>query len=145
MCRYQGKARDSVTAQERMFRLAERDFSLSLAVIHAETKIPLNTLRGWKGGTTMPAWALGALAEAGIPEYLLSLVLTPYQRNVGKNAVDEGGTFHRAASEAQGFTSEYLEATSPDSDGGSELTHREKAKLAECAARASGMLRAVAA
>jgi hypothetical protein len=75
MCSPTGLARNSIEAQERMFRLAERDFGLSIRTLHLETRIPVNTLQGWRNGTTMPAWALGALGKAGIPDYLLSLVL----------------------------------------------------------------------
>lgn len=69
-----------------MFRLAERDFGLSLPILSAESGIPLRTLQSWKAGTTMPAWAMGALGEAGIPDYLLSLILHPFRRVTGNEA-----------------------------------------------------------
>lgn len=144
MCNRTAKARNSVSAQERMFRLAERDYDLSLPILSADSGIPLNTLRGWKGGATMPAWALGALKEAGVPEYLLSLVLRPYDLVVSHEQPGDGA-LHEAATEAAGFGHEYLSATSPGSEGGSKITPREAAKLGERAARAAHKLRAVAA
>lgn len=144
MCNRNGKARLSVEAQERMFRLAERDFSLSLPILSADTGIPLNTLRGWKNGATMPAWAVGALAEAGVPDYLLSLVLHPFHRIVTTEKPGDGA-FHEAASEAVSFGAEFLSATSPDSEAGPDLSPRERARLAERALRAGAKMRAVAA
>lgn len=142
MCNKTRKAQNSVTAQERMFRLAERDHDLSLPILAAESGIPLNTLRGWKSGATMPAWALGALAEAGIPDYLLSLVLRPFNRVVDQEQAGEGA-LHDAATEAIGFGHEFLEATSPTSEAGPHLSPREQARLAERALRAGHKLRAV--
>lgn len=144
MCNQQAKARNSVELQERLFRLAERDRGLTLAILSDDTRIPLATLRGWKNGTTMPAWAIGALGEAGVPDYLLSLVLNPFKRHVGTDQ-DGDGTLHEAAFEANGFSQEYLSATSPDSEGGAAITPREAAKLGERAMRAGSKLRAVAA
>lgn len=144
MCNRTLQARLSVEAQERMFRLAERDFGLSVSILAAESGIPINTLRGWKDGATMPAWALGALAQAGVPDYLLSLPLRPFERALAKETLEDG-TYHKAAVEASAYSQEYLSATSPDSEAGPDLSPREKAKLAETAARAGGTLRAVAA
>lgn len=144
MCNKTDKARLSVSAQERMFRLAERDFGLSLPILSADTAIPLTTLRGWKGGATMPAWAIGALGEAGVPDYLLSLVLRPFDRVVDHERPGDGA-LHEAATEAIGFGHEFLEATSPNSDGGQAVTPREAARLSERALRTSAKLRAVAA
>ncbi len=144
MCKYQPAARNAVTAQERLFRLAERDHGLSLAVLNLETGIPKQTLRDWKAGTTMPAWALFALGAGGVPDYLLSLVANPFGKFVGSDQNGDGA-FHEAATEASGFSQEYLTATAPESEGGTAITPREAAKLSERAARAGGKLRAVAA
>jgi hypothetical protein len=143
MCNKNQQARLSVEAQERMFRLAERDHGLSLPILKAESKIPLSTLQGWKNGATMPFWAAGALAEAGVPDYLLSLCLKPFHRYLGTDSAEEG-TYHEAALETSGYSAKYLECTSPDSEAGPALSPREKAWLSECAAKAGGKLRAVA-
>lgn len=144
MCNFPNLARNSVSAQERMFRLAKRDHGLSIQAIHLETGIPKRTLEGWASGTTMPAWALGALGKAGVPDYLLSLILDPFQRFVGKNETGDG-IYHEAAAGATEFAQEYLSATSPNGDGGAAITPREAARLGEVALRAGAKLRAVAA
>lgn len=143
MCNLNALARNSVTAQERMFRLAERDHGLSIAALSLETGIPRNTLAGWKNGATMPAWALGALGRAGVPNHLLSLTLHPFHRHIGTDGSEEGA-FHDAAMGAGEYNQEFLSATAPDSEMGPDLSPREKARLGEVAMRAGGRLRAVA-
>jgi len=125
-----------------MFRLAERDHGLSIRALHLETRIPKTTLQGWKDGTTMPAWALGALGRAGVPDHLLSLVLHPFARHIGTD--DSGdGALDELVRETAGFTSDYLEATAPDSPGGTNVIPMEHAKLAERALRIESKARAV--
>lgn len=142
MCNLSGLARNSVDAQERLFRLAERDLGLSVRALHLETKIPASTIQGWKNGATMPAWALGALGKAGVPDYLLSLVLNPFQRHIGTD--DNGdGALDELVRETAGFTNDYLEATAPGSPGGPVVVPIEKAKLAERALRIEAKARAV--
>lgn len=142
MCNLLGLARNSVQAQERMFRLAERDHGLSIKALVLETRIPKNTLLGWKGGTTMPAWALGALGRAGVPDHLLSLVLHPYSRHIGTDDAGDGA-LDELVRETAGFTSDYLEATAPDSPGGPKVIPIEQARLTERALRIEHKARAV--
>ena len=143
MCFDSRDAQHSVQAQERMFRLAERDHDLSLRTLAAESGIPLRTLQNWKAGAVMPAWALFALGRAGVPDYLASLIASPFSKVVGTDLIEEG-SYHEAAKESQAFGSEYLECTAPESEMGPELSPREKARLGETASRAGGKLRAVA-
>lgn len=142
MCNFAALARNSVEAQERMFRLAERDFGLSVKALVLETGIPKNTLQGWKNGTTMPAWALGALGKAGVPDHLLSLTLHPFSRHVGTDTNGDGA-LDELVRETAGFTSEYLDVTAPDSPGGANIIPMERAKLAERALRVEAKARAV--
>lgn len=44
----------------------------------------MSTLKGWREGAAMPAWALG---ELRLPDDLTSLVLSPFAKHVG---TDEG-------------------------------------------------------
>ena len=125
-----------------MFRLAERDCGLSIKVLVLETGIPKTTLEGWKSGTTMPAWALGALGKAGVPDHLLSLCLAPFAKHVGTDTNGDGA-LDELVRETAGFTSDYLEATAPDSPGGSNVVPMEAAKLAERALRLESKARAV--
>jgi hypothetical protein len=144
MCFNSKSAQLSVLAQERMFRLAERDHDLSLRTLALESGIPLRTLQNWKAGAVMPAWALFALGKAGVPDHLTSLVGNAFGKHVGTDHIEDGG-LHEAATEAIGFGHEYLNAASADSEGGPIITPRERAKLGERAMRAAGKLRAVAA
>ena len=142
MCNHVGLARDSVTAQERMFRLAKRDYGLSVRALHLETRIPTTTLEGWRSGVTMPAWAIGALGKAGVPDHLLSLLLHPFERHVGTDETGEGA-LDDLVREAAGFTCDYLEATDPKGPGGPNVVPMERAKLTERALRIESCARAV--
>jgi hypothetical protein len=142
MCNNAGLARNSVEAQERLFRLAERDYGLSIKALHLETRIPRTTLEGWKKGATMPAWALGALGKAGVPDYLLSLVLHPFRRHVGTDTNGDGA-LDELVRETAGFTNDYLQATDPKSPGGRNVIPMEHAKLAERALVIEAKARAV--
>lgn len=142
MCNMNARARDSVQAQERLFRLAKRDHNLPISTLHLETKIPKSTLEGWRDGATMPAWAVGALGAAGVPDYLLSLVLHPFSRHVGTDT-DGDGALDELVRETAGFTNDYLQATDPKSPGGRNVIPMEKAKLAERALRVESVARAV--
>ena len=144
MCNRSDQAQHSVTAQERMFRLAERDFGLSLPILSAESGIPLRTLQNWKAGAVMPAWALFALGQAGVPDYLTSLLGNPFKKHVGTNGAEEDGALHEAVAEASAVATEFLEATAAHSEGGAALTPREEARIRERALRAGHKLRAVA-
>ena len=73
------KTQNSISNQAVVFRIAERDHGLSIAVLAAATGIPAATLRGWRDGSVMPAWALFKLGkEGGIPEGLLSFLAEPF-------------------------------------------------------------------
>ena len=144
MCSTNALARNSIRLQERMFRLAERDFGLSIPVLAHETGIPKATLQSWKNGTTMPAWALFAIGHAGVPDYLTSLVASPFGKVVGTDAHDDDA-LHEAVTAASEVVTEYLVAQSPESEGGPAITPRERSRIGEKAERAGGKLRAVGA
>lgn len=117
-------ARDSVAAQREMLRLAERDHGLSIAVLAKRSPLKASTIKGWRDGAAMPAWALGALGEAGVPDHLLSLVLEPFARCVVTDD-DDGGDLDTAALDAADFSNEVLRARSPSSPGGSAIVPQE--------------------
>ena len=142
MCNLAALARNSVEAQERLFRLAKRDYGLNVRAIHLETGIPSSTLESWSKGTTMPAWAIGALGKAGVPDHLLSLVLHPFARHVGTDSNGDGA-LEDLVRETAGFTNEYLQATDLKSPGGPNVVPMERAKLAERALRIEATARAV--
>lgn len=137
-------ARDSVANQAEMFRRAEVEEGLSIAVIARRSPLNRYTMRDWKNGTQMPAWALGALAEAGVPEHLLSLVLEPFGRHVGRNEEGEAD-FDDAALAANELSSAVQRARHPKSPGGVAIVHTEKAEIIPIARKAASKVRAVAA
>ena len=131
-----------VAAQERMLRLAERDYDLSIKVLSLEARIPERTLASYKKGTMMPMGAFHALCKV-IPDELTSLML-PDGKHIG---TDEPGDGDEAtlAREAAGYNVEYLNVTDPHSDGGSAITPRERGNLRDRARRLSAVARKVAA
>lgn len=130
---------DSVAAQRELFRLAEAECGLSIRAIAARSPLPVSTLKGWREGNAMPAWALGALGEAGVPDHLLSLVLEPFGRHVGTDESDDGDLDHLGRESAH-YLAEHADAKA---DG--VVTHIEKAKLKGRARRIAGVARRVAA
>lgn len=139
-------ARDSVAKQHELFRRADAEEGLSINVLYERTpskyRISKSTMRGWKAGAAMPAWAIGALGEAGVPDHLLSLVLAPYGRRVMTE--DEGeGDLDTAADEALDFAHEVQKARSPKSPGGIAIVPQEAAVIQPKRQRAaSAILRA---
>lgn len=136
------QARNSVALQKEMFRLAEHEHGLSLAVLARTRKIALSTLKGWNTIAAMPAWALGAL---DLPDDLASLVLQPYGKHVGTDEHDGEPDFDALGLEALGLGSEVAAARSPASPGGIAIVHSEVALIRQRARRVCPKARAVAA
>lgn len=134
-------ARNSVELQRELFRLAEAEHGLSIAVLSRTRKIPVSTLKGWREGSAMPAWALG---ELDLPDDLASLVLTGYQRAVvtvtddGQAAVD----FDHLGLEALGLGTTVAQARSEDSPGGTNIVHIEREQIRQKARPLCAKLRA---
>lgn len=110
-----------------MFRLAERDLGLTIAELARQSGISKSTIKGWRDGSAMPAWALGELA---IPDDLASLVLDPFGKFIG-TAGEDDGDLDALATKASEFLAEYSKARHPDSPGGIHIVHTEKASLTE--------------
>lgn len=122
-------ARNSVTNQFEMFRLAERDHGLSVNLLARKLKLHRNTVQGWKNGAAMPAWALFKLGkDGGIPDELLSLIGEPFERHVGTDETGEDD-FDTAADDADELAAEVRRARSPKSPGGIAIVPQEKAKI----------------
>lgn len=136
-------ARDSVAAQQELFRRAEHECGLSLRAIAARSPIPFSTLKGWKDGAAMPAWGLFALGDAGIPDHLLSLVGSPFMRCVVTEE-DGEGDLDTAAIEAAEFASEVAKARHPASLGGIAIVPQEAIVIHPKRQRACAALRRAA-
>jgi hypothetical protein len=137
-------SRNSINRQIDLFDSAKADHGLNLRSLETLTGIPYNTLRGWSTGTVMPAWALGALGKAGVPDELLSLVLAPYDRHVGTDE-DGEGDFDTLAGEAIELAGTIAAARHPKSPGGVAIVHTEAPAIRTRARRVCATARRVAA
>lgn len=129
--------RNSIALQKEMFRLAETECGLSIAVLSRTRGIAVSTLKGWREGSAMPAWALGALR---LPDDLASLVLSPFGKHVGTDEDGDGGDLHELVNETAGFTADYIERAR---DG--VICHQDKAALGKRARKIVPMARKAAA
>lgn len=121
-------ARNSISAQEAMFRIAKRDHGLTTARLAQLSDISKSTLDGWaSGNTAMPAWALGQL---DIPADLKSLVLIPFGQCVRDDEA-LADTVHAAVADAAQLLGAFTQAVSPDSPGGVHITPSERATVAD--------------
>lgn len=135
--------RDSVAAQAEMFRRAEAEHGLSIAAIAARSPLSASTMKGWRTGAAMPAWALGALSTAGVPDDLLSLVFAPFGGHYGTNAPDDGD-LDALAEDAGEFSHEYARARHPNSPGGVQIVPQERGVLIPLAGRLKAKARKAA-
>lgn len=123
-----------------MFRRAASEHGLTLNVLSQRSPIALSTLRGWSYGAAMPAWSIGCLAEAGIPDDLLSLLLEPFARHVGSDGNTEV-MFDHAAADAMAFATQASAARSPDSPGGTTIVPQEAGVLRKLACKLAASAR----
>lgn len=117
-------ARDSVSAQGEMFRIAAKQ-GLTIPVLVKRSPLKKSTMEGWANGVVMPAWAIGVLGEAGIPDDLLSLITEPFGRSVITDDTGDGD-LDTAAIDATEFASEVQRARHPKSLGGIAIVPQEK-------------------
>jgi hypothetical protein len=124
-----GTKQDVLANQERMLRLAERDFGITTKVIAAETGIPLPTVQSWRR-TPPVAMSLAdfVLVCRVIPDSLTSLCFEPSAKHVGTNGPDEGD-LDAVAEHAGEYAHEYQKARHPASPGGVQIVPQEAAKL----------------
>lgn len=132
-------ARHSVERQADLFRLAAARHDLSIRTLATLTGCSASTLKGWKDGAAMPAWALGKLRRAGVPDELLSLVLDPFNAAV-TGADGDDGDIDALGIEAAGYVSEYVAAKA---DG--VVTPIERDRLRERGRRVKATARRLAA
>ncbi len=138
-------ARNSVALQREMFRLAEHEHGLSIAVLARTRGISVSTLKGWREGAAMPAWALG---ELDLPDDLTTLILTPFNKAVISTDADgevEQTDFDTLGLDALGLAGEVATARSPASPGGVRIVHSEEAAIRDRVRPLVAKLRSVAA
>lgn len=122
-----------------MFRLAAKECGLTIAAIAQRSPLAASTLKGWCDGAAMPAWAIGALGSAGVPDHLLSLILEPFARHVGSDETGDGDL------DTLGREGAHFLADKADAEADGVVTHIEKARLKESARRIAGVARKAAA
>lgn len=137
-----GASQHMADLQERMLRLAGRDYGLSLKVLSAETRIPERTLRNYMAGAMMPVHVFRELCRV-IPDELTSLLM-PTGKHVGTDEPGDGDET-ALAREAAGYSAEYLNSTDPASEAGPALSPRERANLKDRARRLGAVALKVAA
>lgn len=134
---------DSIEAQREMFRRAERECGLSVQIIANRSPLNISTLKGWRNGAAMPAWALGALHTAGVPDHLLTLVLEPFRIHV---ISDEDGEscLDTAALDAGEVQQAVQRARHPNSPGGTAIVPQERAEIMPLVQKAAASARKAA-
>lgn len=133
---------DIVADQERMLRLAERDYGLTLKVLELETGIPIVTLRTYKRGTMMPLSNFVALARV-IPDELTSLCFAGTGKVIATPEPGEGD-LDELAEEAAEYVVEYTKARSPRSPGGAQVIPMERENLKDHSRRIADIARRAA-
>lgn len=128
---------DIIARQERMLRLAERDYGLTPAVIKAELGIEPGTLRTWKRDTMMPLAAFVRLCRI-IPDELTSLVVEPAGKHIGSDEPADG-CLETLDCEASGIVHEIAKAKRDK-----VVTPQERATIADMTRRMMPTARMVA-
>lgn len=121
----------TLKAQERMFRLAERNHGLALKTISLDSGIPYNTIRSYAANNgaqvMMPVSAVNKLTGV-IPDYLLSHLFEPSSHHIAEN-VEDDGDHDTLASNCIDFASKHARARHPQSPGGVEIVPSEDVEL----------------
>lgn len=121
---------DCIDQQAELFRLAESRYGLTIAIIAQRTKLSTSTLKSWRRGAAMPAWALFALKQAGVPDELLSLVSLPFGCSVTSRTEIDIEELCEIAAELDQM---YTDSRRPSIEAGINIGHTESARLQEIA------------
>lgn len=136
---------DCVAAQYDLFRRAEKECSLSIAILAQRNRhLKVSTMKAWRGGAAMPVYAIGELKVAGVPDHLLSLLVAPYAAAFVSEPDDSEGDLDTAATEALEFASEVARARHPNSPGGLAIVPQERAVIEPKRQRAAAAIRKAA-
>jgi hypothetical protein len=134
----------SIDQQADLFRFAERDHGLTIPVISRRTGISTSTLRDWRDGAAMPAWAIFALGhDGGVPDELLSMLGEPFKRAVTSDDAVSDGVLDDAAEAAADFAASVRRARHPNGPGGTAIVPQERGEIEEKARAAGAKLRLV--
>ena len=121
----------TLEAQERMFRLVQRDTGVTLQQISLDSGIPYNTIRSYAGHngapSMMPVSAVNKLAGV-IPDKYLSHLLFPTCRFIAEANADESD-HDGFAGNCISFASIYQRSRHPESEEGVNLSKGESDEL----------------
>lgn len=145
MAEISSPGQDCVAAQQELFRRAEQECSLSIAVLAKRNQhLKVSTMKAWRSGAAMPVYALGELKIAGVPDHLISLLVEPYAAAFVSEPDDSEGDLDTAATEALEFASEVARARHPNSPGGLAIVPQERAMIEPKRQRAAAAIRKAA-
>lgn len=131
-------------AQQRIFRLADRDFGLSLKSISLDSGIPYNSIRGYASGhTVLPVPALLKLVGV-VPDALLSHLLDPVERHIAPNDNNDSD-LDELADAADELAADVRRARHPNSPGGVNIVPIERSGIVGKAKRFGATAKAVSA
>lgn len=118
-------------AQQRIFRLSERDHGLSIKAISLDSGIPYNTLRSYASGAAVMAIPAMLKLVGIIPDALLSHLTDPVGKHLASNSTDDGD-HDTLASNCIDFAAKASRARHPQSPGGVEIVDSEDKELRDC-------------
>jgi hypothetical protein len=126
-----GTEQETKARQGELFRLAERDYGLTLDALATETGIGLSALKTYNHSNIfarakMPLWVFIRLC-AVIPDDVSSVMLEPVGKRVA--SMDGGDDLDALAVEAGDYAHEYGKARHPASPGGVAIVPQEAATL----------------
>ncbi len=129
-CRLSGLV---LEAQKRVFRLAERDHGLTYKAISLDSGLAYNTVRNYAHGEAMMS-VISLLKLVGvIPDYLLSHLLAPVERQVVTSQTEMD--HDELGANCIRFGGKLQQARSPNSPEGVDIAPCEDAELRACAAQ----------
>lgn len=112
--------------QERVFRLANRDYGLTLKAISLDSGIAYNTIQGYASGSAVMSIASLFKLVGVIPDALLSLLLPDGRAIV---AMPEGVDIDEVELACRDLLAAKGEAHRPESEAGREIGPNEKHML----------------
>jgi hypothetical protein len=117
----------TLDCQRRIFRLAERDYGLSIKAIGLDSGIPYTTVRTYAAGeAVMPVTALVKLVGV-IPDGLLSQLLDPASRCIVR--IPAGVDYDEVSSACRAFIDHKEQAHHPESEAGRDIGPGEQESL----------------
>ncbi len=127
---------ETIRCQQRIGRLAQRDYGLTLKMLSLDSGIPYPTIRNYFGQgdqelSELPVSALVKLIGV-IPDELLSQLFDPADRHLAKNA-DDDACYDTLGDKADNVARLVRQARSPTSPGGTEIIAVEESGIKRAA------------